>query len=252
MDDFRKDLLEIVTQTRMHLELQRALGVSFVSTTAAEGAVPEVHETRPVPAPAPLRKPETGPSSGMAGGRLEALREELNSCTACTLGRSRKHIVFGEGNPGALLLFVGEGPGQEEDDQGRPFAGAAGQLLTDIIVKGMKLRREDVYLCNIVKCRPPENRKPEQNEIEACAPVLQKQIEAIQPKIIVALGNAAAQALLKTKDGITTLRGKWQKFQGIPVMPTFHPAHLLRKESDKKLVWEDIKKVLAEMDKGKM
>ena len=145
-------------------------------------------------------------------------------------------------------MFIGEGPGQEEDLQGRPFVGAAGQLLTDIIVKGMHLRREDVYICNIVKCRPPGNRNPEPDEVSACEPFLIKQLEAIKPRFIVALGNVAVKTLLKTKAGITALRGKWQEYHGIPVMPTFHPAYLLRTPGDKKLVWADIKKVIAEME----
>jgi DNA polymerase len=157
-------------------------------------------------------------------------------------------------------VFVGEGPGYEEDQQGRPFVGAAGQLLTDIIVKGMKLRREDVYICNIVKCRPPDNRNPEPDEIGACEPFLIKQLQAIKPKVIVALGNVAAKTLLKTTEGITKLRGKWHTYQGlsavtpgqagIPLMPTFHPAYLLRNPRDKALVWNDIQQVMARLQKG--
>ena len=127
--------------------------------------------------------------------------------------------------------------------------GAAGQLLTDIIVKGMKLRREDVYICNIVKCRPPDNRNPEPDEIEACEPFLIKQLQAIKPKVIVALGNVAVKTLLKTTEGITKLRGKWHAYQGIPLMPTFHPAYLLRSPGDKALVWKDIQQVMKEMEK---
>jgi uracil-DNA glycosylase family 4 len=134
---------------------------------------------------------------------------------------------------------VGEGPGFEEDQQGRPFVGAAGQLLTDIIVKGMKLKREDVYICNIVKCRPPDNRNPEPDEVEACIGFVKRQIAAINPKVIVTLGNVPTQNLLMTKQGITKLRGVWQEYQGIPVMPTFHPSYLLRSPGEKKKVWED-------------
>ncbi len=155
--------------------------------------------------------------------------------------------MFGEGDPKAVLVFVGEGPGQEEDEQGRPFVGAAGQLLTDIIVKGMKLAREDVYICNIVKCRPPGNRNPEPDEIEACEPFLKKQLQAINPGVIVALGNVAVKTLLKTGEGITSLRGKWRAYNGIPLMPTFHPAYLLRNPRDKKLVWEDIQQVMEKL-----
>ena len=177
------------------------------------------------------------------------MREELGDCTRCKLHKGRKTLVFGEGNPNAALVFVGEGPGQEEDEQGRPFVGAAGQLLTDIIVKGMKLNREDVYICNIVKCRPPDNRNPEPDEILACEPFLIKQLRAIKPKIIIGLGSVAVKTLLKTKESITSLRGKWRAYQGIPLMPTFHPAYLLRKPADKKLVWDDIQKVMKEMEK---
>jgi DNA polymerase len=179
------------------------------------------------------------------------VREELGNCTRCKLHNGRKSIVFGEGNPNAALVFVGEGPGYEEDQQGRPFVGAAGQLLTDIIVKGMKLRREDVYICNIVKCRPPDNRNPEPDEIEACEPFLIRQLQAIKPKVIVALGNVAARTLLRTTEGITKLRGKWHTYQGIPLMPTFHPAYLLRNPRDKALVWNDIQQVMKEMEKIK-
>jgi uracil-DNA glycosylase len=180
---------------------------------------------------------------------LAAVREGLGECARCKLHTGRKTIVFGEGNPHAALVFVGEGPGQEEDQQGRPFVGAAGQLLTDIIVKGMRLRREDVYICNIVKCRPPNNRNPEPDEIEACEQFLVKQLEAIKPKLIIGLGNVAVKTLLKTKEGITSLRGNWKTYHGIPLMPTFHPAYLLRNPADKKLVWEDIKKVIVELEK---
>jgi DNA polymerase len=169
----------------------------------------------------------------------------------CKLHTSRTNIVFGEGDPHAALVFVGEGPGFEEDQQGRPFVGAAGQLLTDIIVKGMRLKREDVYICNIVKCRPPNNRNPEPDEIDTCGPFLVKQLEAIKPKVIIALGNVAVKALLKTSEGITSLRGTWKTYQGIPLMPTFHPAYLLRNPKDKTLVWKDIQQVMAELEKAK-
>ena len=248
MGEIRQEFLDIVTQVRTHLEYQRALGVSVVETVAApplaNAVHPAVKPTVKVQEQSELHKP----AAALAGG-LSAVRDELGDCTRCKLCKGRKTIVFGEGDPGAVLVFVGEGPGQEEDQQGRPFVGAAGQLLTDIIVKGMKLDREDVYICNIVKCRPPDNRNPEPDEIEACEPFLIKQLQAIRPKMIVALGNVAVKTLLKTKEGITKLRGTWKTYQGIPLMPTFHPAYLLRNPSDKKLVWEDIKKVLAEMEK---
>jgi uracil-DNA glycosylase family 4 len=254
MNEIQQEFLDIVTQVRTHLEYQRALGMSVVETVAAKAVSPSAVAAPPVVKPAAKvrEEPETQkPAAAIAGGGLAAVREELGDCTRCKLCRGRKTIVFGEGDPDSVLVFVGEGPGQEEDQQGRPFVGAAGQLLTDIIVKGMKLNREDVYICNIVKCRPPDNRNPEPDEIEACEPFLIKQLQAIRPKMIVALGNVAVKTLLKTKEGITKLRGAWKTYQGIPLMPTFHPAYLLRNPSDKKLVWEDIKKVLAEMEKSR-
>lgn len=178
---------------------------------------------------------------------LASVRTELGDCTRCKLHKGRKNIVFGEGSETARLVFVGEGPGQEEDIAGRPFVGAAGQLLTDIIVKGMKLRREDVYICNIVKCRPPDNRNPEPDEVEACISFLQKQLAALHPAVIIALGNVAAKALLATSEGITALRGKWRSYGGIALMPTFHPAYLLRNPKDKKLVWSDIQQVMKKL-----
>ena len=186
----------------------------------------------------------------MTGGKpatLEAVRQELGDCTRCKLHKGRKSIVFGEGDPKAAVVFVGEGPGFEEDQQGRPFVGAAGQLLTDIIEKGMKLKREDVYICNIVKCRPPNNRNPEPDEVAACIGFVKQQIASINPQVIVTLGNVPTQNLLGTKDGITRMRGKWQEYQGIPVMPTFHPSYLLRSPGAKKEVWVDIKKVMGKI-----
>jgi len=252
MNEMQQEFLDIVTQVRNHLEYQKALGVSVMETVAAKVVSPSAIAVPPAVKPtAPKVQKQTEPQKPAAfiAGGLPAVREELGDCTRCKLCKGRKTIVFGEGDPNAVLVFVGEGPGQEEDQQGRPFVGAAGQLLTDIIVKGMKLNREDVYICNIVKCRPPDNRNPEPDEIEACEPFLIKQLQAIRPKMIVALGNVAVKTLLKTKEGITKLRGTWKTYQGIPLMPTFHPAYLLRNPSDKKLVWEDVKKVLAEMEK---
>ena len=239
MDEVQREFLDIVTQVRAHLEYQKALGLSFIETRSEGSPQATVHPVAPT----------MGKSSAPPTGELAAVREELGECTRCKLHKGRRNIVFGEGNPNAALVFVGEGPGQEEDEQGRPFVGAAGQLLTDIIVKGMRLNREDVYICNIVKCRPPNNRNPEPDEIVACEPFLIKQLQAVKPKIIIGLGNVAVKTLLKTKEGITSLRGTWKTYQGIPLMPTFHPAYLLRTPSDKRLVWDDIKKVLAELEK---
>jgi uracil-DNA glycosylase len=239
MDEVKREFLDIVEQVRAHLDYRRALGVSFAETKAVGSPRAGVHQVAPT-----IETYSVSQSSGLA-----AVREELGDCIRCKLHKGRKNIVFGEGNPNAVLVFVGEGPGQEEDLQGRPFVGAAGQLLTDIIVKGMQLKREDVYICNIVKCRPPGNRNPEPDEVEACEPFLIEQLRAINPKVIIGLGNVAVKTLLKTKEGITSLRGNWKTYQGIPLMPTFHPAYLLRTPSDKRLVWEDIKKVMAELEK---
>jgi DNA polymerase len=182
------------------------------------------------------------------GPGLAQIREELGDCQRCKLAGGRTQIVFGVGHPEADLVFVGEGPGADEDRQGEPFVGAAGQLLTRMIV-AMGFDREDVYICNIVKCRPPGNRVPEPDEVEACEPFLQRQIAAIRPRMIVALGKTAATVLLKTKSPINAYRGRFHSYQGVPVMPTYHPAYLLRTPSAKRDVWEDLQKVMAELDR---
>ena len=183
----------------------------------------------------------------VAAASLPELRNVIGDCQRCKLAPHRTQLVFGVGNPQAELIFVGEAPGRDEDLRGEPFVGRAGQLLTEIIVKGMKLRREDVYIANIIKCRPPQNRNPEPDEIASCEPFLIKQLGLIQPKAIVALGTFAAQALLKTRTPITRLRGTWADYQGIPLMPTFHPAYLLRNPGEKRLVWQDIQQVMARL-----
>jgi len=186
------------------------------------------------------------PDGGSVAG-LRAIREDIGDCRRCKLCEKRTQIVFGVGNPNAELMFVGEGPGEDEDRKGEPFVGRAGQLLTDIITKGMGLARSDVYIANVVKCRPPGNRNPEPDEIAACQPFLFRQIETISPKVVVALGKFAAQTLLETATPISKLRGQWFPFRGRKLMPTFHPSYLLRNPADKKLVWEDVKLVMAEL-----
>lgn len=188
---------------------------------------------------------------------LEDLRiTTIGNCTRCKLHATRSTIVFGEGNPEAQVMFIGEGPGKDEDAQGRPFVGKAGQLLTAVIEKGMKLKRSDVYIANVVKCRPTVNlelkrdRPPDDEETAACGPFLRQQIEIIQPKVIVALGNPSTKFLVNPKEGITKVRGVWHLYNNnIPVMPTFHPSYILRNGGDnsplKRLMWEDIKKVIA-------
>jgi DNA polymerase len=176
---------------------------------------------------------------------LADIRADLGDCQRCKLAGGRNHIVFGEGNPRAKLVFVGEGPGFEEDKQGKPFVGAAGQLLTRII-EAIKLTRDQVYICNIIKCRPPGNRNPETDEINACFPFLERQIAAIQPDFICALGSFAAQTLLKTTTPISRLRGRFYEYKGIKVLPTYHPAYLLRNSDKKRDVWEDMKMLMKE------
>lgn len=193
--------------------------------------------------------PETPTSDGesLVATDLGGLRGELGDCSRCRLAGTRTQIVFGSGNPEARLVFVGEGPGRDEDRQGLPFVGRAGELLTDIIQKGMKIDRSEVYICNVVKCRPPENRNPEPEEVAACSPFLIRQIEIVKPEVIVALGKFAAQTLLQSTTPITRLRGKWHEYHGIPLMPTFHPAHLLRNPGYKRQVWEDIQQVMQRL-----
>ncbi len=174
---------------------------------------------------------------------LKAIREQLGDCKRCKLSQGRTHIVFGDGSPRALLMFIGEGPGEEEDLQGLPFVGAAGQLLNSLLSK-LGLRREEVYIANVVKCRPPGNREPEADETGQCLPFLREQIEAIKPLVIVTLGRVATQALLGTQVPLTRMRGQWQKYDKIRVMPTFHPSYLLRFPRERHKTWEDMQQVM--------
>jgi uracil-DNA glycosylase len=196
-----------------------------------------------------IRKP-TASSSVVEDSEAKTILGELQAiatvCEKCKLSRTRTQVVYGVGNPNADLMFIGEAPGRDEDLQGEPFVGRAGQLLTDII-KAMKLTRDDVYIANVVKCRPPENRNPEPDELDACRPYIQRQVEIIQPKVIVALGRFALQSLTGKAYGITSVRGQWLEYNGVKVMPTYHPAYLLRNQAAKKDVWSDMKKVIAEL-----
>ncbi len=178
------------------------------------------------------------------GDTLERIREDLGDCTRCRLHKQRNKIVFGQGNARAELVFVGEGPGHDEDMQGLAFVGRAGKLLTQMI-EAMGLTRDDVYICNVVKCRPPENRKPEDDEMATCSPFLFRQLDVIKPKAIVCLGATAAQALLKTKDSISRYRGVWFDYRGTKLLATYHPAYLLRNPNAKPDVWKDLQKVMA-------
>ncbi len=211
---------------------------------AKPGAIPE---SQPAPAVLPMALPPLEP----AGDTLPAILTDIGECTRCRLHQGRHKLVFGSGNEAAKLVFVGEGPGADEDEQGLPFVGRAGQLLTQMIdntarKEGIPISRPDVYICNVVKCRPPENRTPLPDEMEICGQFLARQLAAIRPKAICALGSTAAKALLNTKDGVTKLRGKWHKWREIPLMVTYHPSYLLRpyNQEAKKEAWEDLKKVL--------
>jgi len=230
----REELLDLVRSLTEMLRVDGELGkpLSYLFR--------ENHGAADPVAPEPTFSAETS-----AGGlsALEAVRTELADCRRCSLGSLRHRLVFGEGNPRSELVFVGEAPGADEDAQGKPFVGRAGQLLTKIIA-AMGLKREEVYICNILKCRPPGNRNPQPEEIIACEPFLIRQLEAIRPRVICALGSFAAHTLLKSEAPISTLRGRFHRYQGIPLMPTYHPAYLLRNPGAKKQVWEDIQAIM--------
>lgn len=213
--------------------------------TSAKTTAPSSAAMRPTPGiPAGERGEPAAPPTGAEA--LEALRREIGDCTRCKLCRSRRNLVFGSGNPRARLVFVGEGPGAEEDAQGLPFVGAAGELLTRMI-EAMGLSRQEVYICNVIKCRPPGNRNPEPDEIEACSPFLSRQIRAIGPEVIVTLGKFAAQTLLRTAEPIGRLRGNWHRYEGIDLLPTFHPAYLLRSPHEKRKAWADLQQVMKRL-----
>jgi uracil-DNA glycosylase family 4 len=215
--------------------------------------VPARAEPRIAPTPTAVDRSATAARSVAAKGcgspALLAIREHLGECARCKLAAGRTHLVFGVGNPRAELMFIGEGPGADEDQQGEPFVGKAGQLLTKMI-EAMGFRREDVYIANVVKCRPPGNRNPEPDEIAACEPFLGAQIAAISPKVIVALGKFAAQTLLRDTTPISRLRGSWTSYGGVKLMPTFHPAYLLRSPEEKKRAWEDLQLVMKELGRA--
>lgn len=246
------------------------IGVRELRLSAASGEPPSPRAAdKPSTAPSPRRAAATtasrtkeptlvvasdtqgfsAPPPEDPGKRLVEIRTELGECTRCKLHEQRTNVVFGVGDPGAGLMFIGEGPGADEDARGEPFVGRAGKKL-DEMISAIGLSRSDVYIANIVKCRPPKNRDPERDEIETCSPFLELQIEAIRPKVIVTLGAPATKTLLNTRIGITKLRGQWHAFRGVAVMPTFHPAYLLRaytKENRRK-VFDDLKAARARMD----
>jgi len=237
----------LVRQAREHLLFLQESGVLEIDRTAPPR--PAAPEASPAPPSAPARTKPAAARTGDPAAALERLRvEEIGDCRRCKLCEKRNTIVFGDGAPGARLMFVGEGPGFDEDRRGVPFVGKAGQLLNQII-EAMGFRREEVYIANVVKCRPPDNRTPQPDEVAACTPFLFEQIAIVRPEVIVALGSPAAQALLGRTAGITKIRGTFCEYQaphgGIRVMPTFHPAYLLRNPAAKRPVWEDMKQVMA-------
>ena len=267
--DERDELIELVRRLRQNLAWQRGGGVVGLPrgrptrgggraaipderprTVAASTAVAPPPERPRAEAPeipaAPVAAHTHADGQGAAG--LAVIRTDLGDCQRCKLAPTRKNIVFGVGNPNSPLVFVGEGPGENEDLQGEPFVGKAGELLTKMIV-AMGYQRDEVYICNIVKCRPPGNRNPEPDEIAACEPFLIRQLGAIAPRMIVALGKFAAQTLLRSTAPISSLRGRFKDYQGIPLMPTFHPAFLLRNPSAKREVWSDLQQVMGELDR---
>jgi DNA polymerase len=245
----RDELLAIARQAKEHvawLERGGVVGMPRGEVPPPRPVVAKPDVARPAaPSAAPIAAPA---STGGGAAKLAAIREELGDCTRCKLAGKRTNIVYGVGNPDAPLVFVGEAPGADEDRTGEPFVGAAGQLLTKMI-EAMGLGRGDVYICNILKCRPPGNRNPEPDEIAECEPFLKKQLAAIRPRMIVALGKFAAQCLLRSDAPISRLRGTWKAYEGIPLMPTYHPAFLLRTPSAKREVWADLQEVMRELDR---
>lgn len=246
----------ILDNVRAYIRMYQDWGFEGVNAkwpaTVSVGVQPRLPDGQDAsPLPTTVR-----PAAASKSDALAALRDEIGDCARCKLHASRTHLVFGTGDPEAALMFVGEAPGEDEDRQGLPFVGKAGQLLTRII-EAMGYRREQVYIANIIKCRPPRNRNPEPDEIGTCSPFLWRQIGIIRPKVICALGTFAAQTLLATEQKISRLRGRFHALPavfsdgapaGIRVMPTFHPAYLLRNPEDKKRVWEDMQMIMQELN----
>jgi len=245
----------LIASARSLVEELAEEGVDRYERPDPETRAPAVPDPEPAALPGLAAAPRSSevslplePGAPTWGGSpdLETVRRELGDCTRCGLAAGRTQIVFGDGNPHADLMFIGEGPGQEEDRRGLPFVGRAGELLTQMIEKGLGIPRSEVYICNIVKCRPPNNRTPLDGEVAACRPFLEGQIAAVRPKVIVALGKPAASALLGRNVAITKLRGTWHSFAGIPLMPTLHPAYVLRQytSENRRNVWQDLKAAL--------
>jgi len=237
-EDLREEMLDLIRSLKGHIR-QGGIGGRYDHLFLKGMKEGEGRGTRQEG----LDFENTGARPPSAIQTLDDVRRELGDCKRCPLHLTRRNLVYGEGDPSAGLVFIGEAPGEEEDFQGRPFVGRAGQLLTRII-EAMGFQRKDVYICNILKCRPPRNRNPKQEEMETCEPFLIKQIEAIGPKVICALGSFAARRILQTDVPITVLRGKFHEFRGVRVMPTYHPAYLLRNPDAKKQVWEDVQLIM--------
>ncbi len=232
---------------REELELLREIGFTHLDLDAARARVgPAATEVGAMVTAVIRDAPGESATDGLAAAELAEFATSIAACDLCRLSKGRTQVVFGVGNPDARLMFIGEGPGRDEDIKGEPFVGRAGELLTDII-KAMKLRREDVYIANAVKCRPPENRNPEPDEMDACRPYLMRQIDLIQPEVIVTLGRFGLHTLFERSIAISSVRGQWMDWNGRRVMPTYHPAYLLRNPAAKKDVWSDMKKVMAEL-----
>jgi DNA polymerase len=257
--DDRAELRALVGQLRTNLEKRKRSGLLGVPRTVSARKAEPAAKAEPARNAAPARPTVSAPLAHAAATSeppdeprerptgalgLAVVREDLGDCKRCKLAPLRTNLVFGVGNPNAHLVFVGEAPGADEDAQGEPFVGKAGQLLTKMI-EAMVYRREDVYICNILKCRPPANRNPEPDEIEKCEPFLKGQLAALRPRVIVALGKFAAQCLLRDETPISRLRGNFRSYEGIQLMPTFHPAYLLRDPTKKKEAWADLKAVNA-------
>jgi DNA polymerase len=252
-----RDGATIRASLRDYVEQLREEGLEGLPVGRLERAAPLPLPIKPQSATPPSVPPmmfETVPAPaeqhpGLAGtADLGGLRAFIGDCQRCKLAPLRTNLVFGVGDPNADLMFVGEAPGADEDAKGEPFVGRAGQLLTDIIERGMGLKRTQVYICNVIKCRPPENRNPEPDEVAACEPFLFRQIELVRPRAIVGLGAFAVHSLLKVKTPISKLRGVWQSVRGVRMMPTFHPSYLLRNPADKRLVWADIQEVMKVLE----
>lgn len=242
------ELQDLALELRRQLAWQESDGSRVIFRDVNDKPKPAAAVATPaVVAKAPAAEIERAVPTGPIK-TLDEIRQELGDCKRCKLCNGRTQIVFGSGNPKAELVFVGEAPGADEDLQGVPFVGAAGQLLTKMI-EAMKFTRDTVYICNVAKCRPPNNRNPEPDEIAACEPFLKAQLATLQPKVIVALGKFAAQTLLRDSTPITRLRGQWRSYEGVPLMPTFHPAYLLRSPGEKKLAWSDLQEVMKRFGK---